>query len=51
MYRLFVATYFTLKVVKLIEETAIPNYARKEGETKKRKVKISVVMEREGRIT
>ena len=51
IYGLFAVTYSTLKVVKSIEEAAIPNRTRGEGETKKKKAEVSVVMEREGRIT
>jgi len=50
IYRLFAATYFTLKVAKLIKEATILNYKREDGETKKKKTEVSVVMEREGRI-
>jgi len=47
---LFVATYSTLKVVKLIKEAVISNYTREEGEIKKKKAKVNIVIKREGRI-
>ena len=50
IYKLFAVIYFTLKVVKLIKEAAIPNYTRGESETKKKKAEVSIIMEKKGKI-